>query len=312
MSRPRVTTGQQRTALSLKAQGFSTMEAARQLSVNGSLVEVTFNAGRFTSGVADSWSPRAGHLSVGEREEPGGSVTTPVAPVDRSATRTPPLDRVPRGAGQRRTGELPELEGARSRSREGAPPQGVHTATRPPRTQRPSPPGRAVVTARDLRTLSARRSEPRGDAGESRDDRSVARRKGPGRTEARTGPLCAHGSHPTPESGSPTPPREDPRPGDDLRATARGRRSGRSRTLGDLVVGLGHRSAMGTLVERVARRPLAPLAPRTHRRDRRGGYAQGHREPAHRATPERGVGSRSRDDQRGQHHHDHGHAPLPL
>ena len=109
MSRPRVTTGQQRTALSLKAQGFSTMEAARQLSVNGSLVEVTFNAGRFSSGVADSWSPRAGRLSVGEREEPGGSVTRRVALVDRSATRTPPLDRVPRGAGQRWTGELPDL-----------------------------------------------------------------------------------------------------------------------------------------------------------------------------------------------------------
>ena len=69
MSRPRLTTSQKPTALSLKAEGFSTKEVACQLSMNGSMVDVMFNAGRFTSGVADSWSPRAGHLSIGEREE---------------------------------------------------------------------------------------------------------------------------------------------------------------------------------------------------------------------------------------------------
>ena len=57
MSRPRLTTSQKRTALSLKAKGFSTKEVARQLSMNGSMVDVMFNAGRFVSGVADSGRP---------------------------------------------------------------------------------------------------------------------------------------------------------------------------------------------------------------------------------------------------------------
>ena len=69
MSRPRLTSSQKRSALSLKAKGFSTKEVARQLSMDGSMVDVMFNAGRFTSGVPDSWSPRTGHLTIGEREE---------------------------------------------------------------------------------------------------------------------------------------------------------------------------------------------------------------------------------------------------
>jgi transposase, IS30 family len=69
MSKPRLTTSQKQTALSLKARGFSTKEVGRQLSMDCSMVDVMFNAGRFTNGVADAWSPRADHLTMGDREE---------------------------------------------------------------------------------------------------------------------------------------------------------------------------------------------------------------------------------------------------
>ena len=93
--------------------------------------------------------------------------------------------------------------------------------------------------------MSVGLSERPGDASEPRSNLSIALRHGPRRAEARDGPLSAHGSHPKQESGPSTSLRKDPRYGDDLRAPARGRRSGRSRTLGgDRIVGFGHRSVV--------------------------------------------------------------------
>src|SRR5487761_2350729 len=120
MSRPRLTSCQKRTALSLKAKGFSTKEVARQLSMNGSMVDVMFNASRFTSGVADSWVPRAGHLTIGEREEirVGLSRGESLSSIARRIGRSPPT--VAREVGANGGREAYRIWTAHCRARESA------------------------------------------------------------------------------------------------------------------------------------------------------------------------------------------------
>lgn len=63
----RLTNGQKQLALRLCASGLAPAEIARQAGCTASLV-VLMREGSFTSGVADEWSPRLGRLTIGDRE----------------------------------------------------------------------------------------------------------------------------------------------------------------------------------------------------------------------------------------------------
>jgi IS30 family transposase len=63
----RLTNGQKQLALRLAAAGLAPAEIAQQVGCTASLV-LLMRAGSFTSGVADEWSPRVGRLTIGDRE----------------------------------------------------------------------------------------------------------------------------------------------------------------------------------------------------------------------------------------------------
>ena len=136
MSRPRLTSSQKRTALSRKSKGFSTKEVGRQLSMNGSMVDVMFNAGRFTKGVTDPWTPRAGHVTIYEREEirVGLSRRESISLIARRLGRSPST--VSREVAANGGREHYRIWGAHCRARKSAAPQEVQAATRPPRALR--------------------------------------------------------------------------------------------------------------------------------------------------------------------------------
>ncbi|WP_432502674.1 helix-turn-helix domain-containing protein, partial [Kineococcus arenarius] len=63
-----LTTTQKQLAIRLHAHGLSLVEIARQIGCTPPMVGLMVREKRFLSGVEDSWAPRAGRLSIDERE----------------------------------------------------------------------------------------------------------------------------------------------------------------------------------------------------------------------------------------------------
>ena len=64
-----LTREQKQLALRLRAQGLSLAAIARQVGCSAPMVGLMVRDGRFLSGVPDGWAPRAGRLTVMEREQ---------------------------------------------------------------------------------------------------------------------------------------------------------------------------------------------------------------------------------------------------
>ena len=69
MGGPRLTQRQKETAFRLRAEGVYLKDIAHQLDCDISLVSLLVRSRRSAVGVADPWTPRAGRLSVDEREQ---------------------------------------------------------------------------------------------------------------------------------------------------------------------------------------------------------------------------------------------------
>ncbi len=64
-----LTREQKQLALRLRAQGLSLVAIARQVGCSAPMVGLMVRDGRFLGGVPDGWAPRAGRLTVMEREQ---------------------------------------------------------------------------------------------------------------------------------------------------------------------------------------------------------------------------------------------------
>ncbi len=64
-----LTRQQKQLALRLRAQGLSLVAIARQVGCSAPMIGLMVRDGRFLSGVPDAWAPRAGRLTVMEREQ---------------------------------------------------------------------------------------------------------------------------------------------------------------------------------------------------------------------------------------------------
>ncbi len=64
-----LTREQKQLALRLRAQGLSLVAIARQVGCSAPMVGLMVRDGRFLSGMPDGWAPRAGRLTVMEREQ---------------------------------------------------------------------------------------------------------------------------------------------------------------------------------------------------------------------------------------------------
>ena len=60
---------QKQLAFRLRARGWRLVDIAREIGCSAPMVGLMVRAGRFTTGVPDVWEPRAGCLSIAEREE---------------------------------------------------------------------------------------------------------------------------------------------------------------------------------------------------------------------------------------------------
>lgn len=64
-----LTTQQKRMAFHLRKEGMSLVQIARQIGCSAPMIGLMVRAGRHTSGVPDEWEPRPGRLTVVEREQ---------------------------------------------------------------------------------------------------------------------------------------------------------------------------------------------------------------------------------------------------
>ena len=60
---------QKQLAFRLRARGWRLVDIAREIGCTAPMVGLMVRDGRFTTGVPDSWEPRAGHLNIADREE---------------------------------------------------------------------------------------------------------------------------------------------------------------------------------------------------------------------------------------------------
>ena len=60
---------QKQLAFRLRARGWRLVDIAREIGCTAPMVGLMVRDGRFTTGVPDEWVPRPGYLSIGEREE---------------------------------------------------------------------------------------------------------------------------------------------------------------------------------------------------------------------------------------------------
>jgi len=67
--RGRLTNEQKQLAFRLKAQGLSLAEIGRQVGCSAPMVGLMVRAGKFQQGIPDDWAPRRGRLTIREREQ---------------------------------------------------------------------------------------------------------------------------------------------------------------------------------------------------------------------------------------------------
>ena len=60
---------QKQLALRLRGRGWRLVDIAREIGCSAPMVGLMVRAGRFTIGLRDEWEPRAGHLGIADREE---------------------------------------------------------------------------------------------------------------------------------------------------------------------------------------------------------------------------------------------------
>ena len=60
---------QKQLAFRLRARGWRLVDIAREIGCTAPMVGLMVRKGRFTTGIPDAWEPRAGCLSIVEREE---------------------------------------------------------------------------------------------------------------------------------------------------------------------------------------------------------------------------------------------------
>ena len=91
MGGPRLTQRQKETAFRLRAQGVQLREIAHQLDCDQSCVSLVVRSRRNPIGVADPWTPRPGRLSVDERERilAGLARAESLSAIARSLGRSP-------------------------------------------------------------------------------------------------------------------------------------------------------------------------------------------------------------------------------
>jgi IS30 family transposase len=91
MSTPRLTQRQKQTAFRMRAEGACLKDIAHQLDCDLSCVSLVVRSRRNPVGVADLWTPRAGRLSVDEREQilTGLAQAESLSSIARSLGRSP-------------------------------------------------------------------------------------------------------------------------------------------------------------------------------------------------------------------------------
>lgn len=87
--RGHMTNEQKQLAFRLKAQGLSLAEIGRQVGCTGPMVGLMVRAGKFRTGLPDEWKPRAGRLTIRDREQilVGLHRGAPLAAIARSLSR---------------------------------------------------------------------------------------------------------------------------------------------------------------------------------------------------------------------------------
>ena len=247
---------QKQLAFRLRARGWRLVDIAREVGCTAPMVGLMVRDGLFTSGVPDEWEARAGCLTIAEREEilVGLRAGESLSAIARRLGRSPSTvsREVAANGGRER---YSAWRGAPASPRSGPSTEAVQAARRSAvRRGRPrllelwSP----DEIARRLRVGVPGRS---GDAGEPRDDLPVAVRAGPRRTAPGAGPLPALGAQ-RPQAARRGRMRRGRIPGMVMiseRPAEVEDRAVPGHWEGDLILGEGGRSAVGTLVERTTR-----------------------------------------------------------
>jgi transposase, IS30 family len=83
-----LTQEQKQLAFRLRARGWSLVDIARDIGCTAPMVGLMVRDGKFLTGVPDGWEPRAGCLTIGQREDPGRASGRGVVHVHRRPART--------------------------------------------------------------------------------------------------------------------------------------------------------------------------------------------------------------------------------
>ena len=214
---------QKQLALRLHAMGWRLVDIAREIGCSAPMVGIMARTGRHLDAKPFGWEPRAGHLTIDERE----TVLLGLGLGEELRRRLPRTwaARCPRSAERSNAvAAAPATSAARPRESPspGATPQAVQA-------RRGSAAGRGRRLAGATVVPSGDRCAPTvgslgrcGDACEPRDDLPVTIRAGTRRAAARAGALPAVRASHTQDAGLDGRPGPNPRHDDDQRASRRG------------------------------------------------------------------------------------------